>query len=286
MKFKGYLFAIISAAFYGLIPLFIIPLKQLHYPLNTSLFYRFLISAFILSLYLLYSKTSLKLNSRELLILVLIGLCYALSTDFLMLGYEYISPGIASTILYAFPIIVAFIMTTFFKEKISRSTIISLIITSLGIVILGIKNDRFEINTLGIGVSLLSALFYALYLVAVNKSNLSISGFKLTFYSLLFSSCYYGIKMLISGNSLEIPSATIFINLLLLSLIATVLSIVTLVYAIKLIGATSTSILGAFEPIVAVFISVFLFGEHITLSLIIGVSLIISGVIQNILSSK
>lgn len=285
MKIKGYFFAIISAIFYGLIPLFILPVKAIHYPINTTLFYRFFLAAIIILFYLLFNREPLKVNRKEIFVLVILGILYALSTDFLLFGYDVLTPGIASTILYAFPVIVAVIMTFFFKEKITRTTIVSLIITMAGIVILGTQNSFLVINFKGLVVSLLSALFYALYIVIVNQSKIKVSGFKLTFYSLLISSMYYLSKMIFNEESISIPDFNLLINLILFSFVSTVLSITTLVYAIKFIGSTSTSIMAAFEPIVAIGVSVILFGERITLNLIAGVILILAGVILNIVSN-
>ena len=76
------------------------------------------------------------------------------------------------------------------------------------------------------------------------------------------------------------------INLILFSFVSTVLTTTTLVYAIKFIGSTSTSIMGAFEPIVAIGVSVIIFGERITINLIAGVILILAGVILNIVSNS
>ena len=59
-----------------------------------------------------------------------------------------------------------------------------------------------------------------------------------------------------------------------------------LVYAIKSIGSTPTSILGALEPVMAVAVSVVLFHEILTSSLMIGIALILTGVMINIISES
>lgn len=285
MKIKGYVFANISAVFYGLIPLFILPIKAINYPIDTTLFYRFFLAALIILSYLLFKKASLKINRKELFVLVFLGGLYALSTDFLLLGYDVLTPGIASTILYAFPVIVALIMTFFFKEKITGPTIVSLFITMLGLIILGAQNSIETINFKGLVISLVSALCYALYIVTVNQSGIKVSGLKLTFYSLLFSSFYYLSKIVLLKETLLIPNYGVLLNLALFSFVSTVLSVTTLVFAIKIIGSTATSIMGAFEPMVAVGVSVLLFKERFTWSLMAGVIFILIGVILNVVSN-
>lgn len=230
MRTKGYVLAAVSAVFYGLIPLFILPIKAIDFPLDVTLFYRFFIAALILLAYLMYKKESLAMTGKELLIYVALGLFYSLSSECLFLGYDYLTPGIASTILFVYPVIVALIMVFFFREKITKPTIYSLIISLLGVGILSMKDARFEVNVAGFLITLGSALFYALYLVIVNKSKLQVSGMKITFYSLLFSSAYYFVKSLVMQEPLAIPSMDLFIDISLFSIITTVFSIIALIY--------------------------------------------------------
>jgi putative membrane protein len=284
---KGYLFALVSALTYGMIPLFMIPLKKLDFfSVDTALFYRFLIAAILILGYLVfYQKESVKINLKEGFVLSILGLFYALSAEFLFIAYDFLSPGIASTIFFIYPIIVALILGIFFKEKITLATTISLLIVVVGVGILSIK-DNFEINYIGLFVSLLGALMYALYMIIVNKTKIKASGVKVSFYSMVFASLFFLVKTLVLRNSVAIPSLEIGTHLALFSLITTALSVVSLVYAIKFIGSTPTAIMGAVEPVVAVMISVGLFDETLTFSLIAGVIIIISGVLIDVVFNK
>lgn len=285
-KIKGYALAIISAASYGLIPLFILPIKQINFPINTTLFYRFFISAAIIFAILLFRKENLGINRKEFFIMAFLGLFYGLSSDLLFMGYDYLTPGIASTILFVYPVIVAVILILFFNEKIKNLTILSLIITLLGIFVLSSKGSVWNINLIGLGITLGSALFYALYIITVNKSKIKASGWKLTCYSMFFTSVYYLIKIFIVQDSLALPNLEFFFNFLIFALVTTVLSTTALVYAIQYIGSTPTAIMGALEPVVAVLVSVLLFQEILTRNLVLGVILILLGVILNILSDQ
>ncbi len=285
MKKKGYFFAVVSAISYGLIPVFVIPVKESGFSLDKTLFYRFFISAMFLLAYLIRKKESLKVTPKDFLIMLILGLFYALSSEFLFLGYDYLSPGIASTILFVYPVIVALAMVMFFKETISKATVFSLILTILGVFVLSLKDATFSINFIGLSIALLSALFYALYIIIINKTNIPFSGMKITFYSLLFSSLYYFIKVLWHQDELSIDFYTLG-NFTLFAFVTTVVSISTLVYAIQMIGSTPTSIMGALEPVVAVLVSVLFFQEPFTIGLFLGVMFIIIGVILNIISES
>jgi len=283
---KGYLCAFISAFTYGLIPLFMIPIKKEEsFSVDATLFYRFLIASGAIVFFLFYQKERLRISFREMLIMSLLGLLYALSAEFLFLAYDYLSPGIASTIFFSYPIIVALVLILFYKEKLTLPTLLSLLLVVAGVGVLSIKKGE-ALNYIGLGISLLGALVYALYILIVNKVRIESSGVKISFYSMLFSSLYFLVKSLLLRESITISSWALAGDLILFAIITTSLSLVTLVYAVRYIGSTPTAIMGAFEPIVAVLISVGLFGEQLTPSLVIGGMVIIIGVLIDILFRK
>ncbi|WP_126650858.1 DMT family transporter [Chryseobacterium aureum] len=286
MKLRGYTLGILSAVSYGLIPIFILPVKRAHFSMDITLFYRFFFSALMVGGYLLYSRESFKVNKKEALILAILGICYALSSEFLFLGYDFLTPGIASTVLFIYPIIVALIMLFFYKEKLTRLSGASLLLAFAGVIVLCLKGNGLEINFAGLGIVMLSSLFYALYMVIVNKSNIKVSGFKLTFYSMLFTSLFFMTKALMANESFAIPSAEILINFLIFAFLTTVISSLCLVFAIKYIGSTPVAILGALEPVVAVLISVLMFHEKFTPNLFIGITLILFGVTLNVIGDQ
>ncbi|UKB81768.1 DMT family transporter [Chryseobacterium sp. MEBOG06] len=286
MKLRGYLLGILSAVSYGLIPIFILPVKQAHFSMDITLFYRFFISALMVGGYLLYSGESFKISKKEAFILAVLGICYAFSSEFLFLGYDFLSAGIASTVLFIYPVIVALIMFFFFKEKLTKLSVASLLLAFVGVIILCLKGNGFEINFAGLGIVMLSSLFYALYMVIVSKSNIKVSGFKLSFYSMLFTSLFFMTKAGMTRESFAIPSLSLFFSLTTFAFLTTVISSLCLVFAIKNIGSTPVAILGALEPVVAVFISVLMFHEKFTYNLLIGISFILLGVSLNVIGDR
>lgn len=284
MKLKGYAYGLISSISYGLIPLFILPIKQANFPIDTTLFYRFFFSALIVGVYLLIKKKSFKIKLKQIPILITLGLLYGISADALFLGYDYLSAGIASTLLFVYPLIVAIIMAVFFKEKLTFSAIVAIAFVLAGVILLSFKDGKFELNPIGLGIVFISALGYGLYIVTVNKSKAKeIKGFTLSFYSFLFTTIYYAIKMIIQKESFVLHSLELTFNFFTFAFVTTVISSIALIFAIKEIGSTATSILGASEPVVAVGVSVLLFGENFSWSLGLGIFMIILGVTLNVL---
>lgn len=141
-------------------------------------------------------------------------------------------------------------------------------------------------NMYGVVIVMLSALSYALYMIMVSKGGIKGSEVMVTFYSVLFSSLFYAIKTIALGATL-IYTDPYWLGLIgIFSLVTTVLSVLCIVFAIQLIGSTSTAVLGAFEPVVAVLISVFVFGEKLTWNLFVGVVLIVCALFLSVMGNQ
>lgn len=286
MLVKGYIYAAASAISFGLIPLFVIPIKRAGISMDVTLFYRFLLAALMIGAYVLIRKGSLKLRSSDLPKLFFMGILYALSAEFLFLGYDAMSAGIASTVLYIYPLIVAGILYLGFGERISLSTKISMGLALIGVMILSWEGENMKFNWIGTLIVLGSALSYAMYMIVVNKGRLHASGVVVTFYSVLFSAIFYAIKSVWVGESLVLNSPYWLGFISVFSLVTVVISVLFIVLAINLIGSTPTAVLGALEPVVAVWISVLFFDEKATSNLLIGLIVIIGALIVNIFGVK
>ncbi len=122
---------------------------------------------------------------------------------------------------------------------------------------------------------------YALYIVFVRKIKVlqHIKSEKLSFYVMLFGLSVYIVNLNFCTR-LQIPDKPIlWLFPLALAVFPTIVSIETITIAIKLIGSTPTVILGALEPLTAVFFGVVFFHEELTLRIIIGIAAILTGVL-------
>ncbi len=283
-KIKGVLYAVIAAATYGMIPLFAKPL----YVSDTNpdglnpdsvLIFRYLFAIIILGVMIKQRGRSFSLKKKEILPLVAMGAVMSLSSLTLFGSYQYMDGGIASTILFVYPIIVAVIMALFFKEKITLSTAICIFFALWGIYMLYNGDNNVTLSLRGTILVLLSALFYAIYIVSVNRSALKhIPTLKLTFYMLLFGIIMFVVRVN-TYSEFIIPTKSIqWLCLFSLALFPTAISFICTTKAVQHIGATSTAILGAIEPFTAIFIGVMVFSEVLTPRICLGLAMIIVAV--------
>ena len=278
-KVKGYTLGAIAAATYGMNPLFALPLYSDGMDADSVLFFRYLFAIPILGTMIKARGRSFRLNRREILPLVVLGLLVAASSLTLFLSYNYMDAGIASTILFVYPIMVALIMTMVFKEKITLQTAFCILLALAGIGMLYQGGDGATLSFTGTLLVIASALSYAIYIVGINQSSLkNVATLKVTFYILLFGVSLFLIR-LDFGQAVTMPQKWyMWGNLIALAIFPTAISFLCTTSAIQYIGSTPTAILGALEPVTAVIIGVTVFGEALTPRILCGILMIIAAV--------
>lgn len=288
-KSTGYFYGISAAVSYGTNPLFALPMFAQGYEVNSVLFYRYFFAIIIYGCLInINKKVSLKISVKEGVVLFLLAIIFSLSSLFLFEAFNYMEAGLACTILFAYPLIVAIISGVFFKEKIPLIVWFAILAVICGIAFLYTGKPDEYLSTKGIIFVLLSSLSYSIYMVSVKQSKIAkrIKPDTMTFYIMAFGLFVYIWNLRFCTLLQPLNNPVMFICALLLALFPTIISLEAITISIKIIGATKTAILGALEPLTALFIGITLFGEVLTAKIIFGIILILSGVILVISAKK
>ncbi len=285
----GYVAGIITGVTYGLNPLFAKPLLSMGVSVDTMLACRYLIAVFILGVWLVFRKESLKVNKAQMWRLCILGFLFAMSSMLLFLSYNYIPAGLATTIVFLYPVIVALIMVLL-KVYPTWQVWLSILMTFVGVVILSRPSGNMTLNITGLSLAAGSAIAYALYLIVVNRSRRlrTVTSLVLTFYALLIGSVVFLIHSAISGGEFMagLDGWYCWMNLICLAVFPTLVSLLTLAMATRIIGPTKTSVLGVFEPVTAIAVGTIFFGESLTLNIIIGVLITLVAVTFMVMTGK
>lgn len=285
----GYVAGIVTGVTYGLNPLFAKPLLSMGVSVDTMLACRYLIAVFILGVWLVFRKESLKVNKAQMWRLCILGFLFAMSSMLLFLSYNYIPAGLATTIVFLYPVIVALIMVLL-KVYPTWQVWLSILMTFVGVVILSRPSGNMTLNITGLSLAAGSAIAYALYLIVVNRSRRlrTVTSLVLTFYALLIGSVVFLIHSAISGGEFMagLDGWYCWMNLICLAVFPTLVSLLTLAMATRIIGPTRTSVLGVFEPVTAIAVGTIFFGESLTLNIIIGVLITLAAVTFMVMTGK
>ncbi len=282
----GLVCGIVAGISYGTNPLFAKPLMDSGVPVLVMLFFRYGISAFLLAAWMLVKKERFRVRGRELGLLALLGVLFACSSIFLFASYTYIPSGLATTLVYLYPVFVALLMV-FLRFYPSWQTWLSIAATFGGILLLSSPSPGAVIRVPGVILAILSALSYAFYLVIINRSGRikHVSEHTLTLYALLAGMLLFAILRAIQGGHFAegIDTPADWTNLLGLALVPTMISMLTLAISTRFIGPTKTSVLGVFEPLTAILVGTLLFGEPLTWKMAVGIAVCVGAVVFMIL---
>lgn len=285
----GYAAGIVTGVTYGLNPLFAMPLLNGGAPVENVLFFRYALSVLMLGCWLAFRRESFRVSSRQLVRLVILGALFTMSSLFLFEAYRFIPSGMATTVVFLYPVLVAVIMV-FLRVYPTWQVWFSIILTFVGVYILSKNDGTHAVQTKGLVIAGCSALAYAMFIVIINSSKMirKVSNTLLTFYALLVGTAVFCIKALAGGHSLMlgIDGAGAWANLVGLAVLPTIVSTATLALATRKIGAAKASVLGVFEPITAILVGALAFGEPVTANVIIGIGLTMAAVVFMIVSSS
>lgn len=283
----GYLAGIISGITYGMNPLFGVPVINKGLDVNSLLFYRYGMATLLMLGYMLVAKKQMRISWKQLGLMVILGVLFTGCSITLFEAYKYIPSGIATSILYVYPIMVALIMMLFGHFP-SWQTWISIFAGVAGAVLLSLKGGGGFIDWKGIALVVASGLCYTLFIVIVNlnKQVKALPNLTLTFYCFFIGSLMLFVLSGFGTQLNPVPDAVSWLNVLGLAVLPTAIATITLAAATKAVGATKCSVLGILEPLTAIFIGTLVFHEAFTFNVALGVVLILFAILFMILSEK
>lgn len=281
----GYIAGIMAGVSYGTNPLFAKDLLRDGVPVLCILFFRYLFASIVMCIVIAVCKETFRINKKQAAVCAVSGLLYATSSLTLFDSYHYIPAGLATTIVYLYPVFTALIMIAL-KVRPSKQTLLAVAATFIGVFIMaggdGETNGK-GLNLLGLALSATSALCYALYLVIINKASVlkDVSAHTITLYSLFTGMLMFALLRGTSGGSIVegINDSRDWLDLVGLGIVPTMIAMLSLAISTKNIGPTKTSVLGVFEPVTAIAIGTVVFSEPFTMRVAIGVAICIGAVV-------
>ena len=277
---KGSACGVIAAVAYGTNPLFSLNLYAQGMYVESVLFYRFAIAALVLGAAMLLSGRSLRVGRREMGTLALAGVVFAMSSQTLYQSFLYMDAGIACSILFIYPILVAVIMALFFHERASLLTYGCIGMALAGIAMLYKGDGQTALSAVGLSLVALSSLCYAVYIVGVDHSVLrTVPSARMTFWVLAAGAALFFALTGFGANLHPLaPTAACLGNVLGIGLVPTIIPILFINIAIKNVGPTYSAIIGALEPVTALVIGAVVFGEQVTGRILLGAAMILVAV--------
>lgn len=281
MKNK-YFYVILASFLYGCMPLIVKQILKFNVSAQMVVNLRFLFAALFLYLYFLICGKTIQLKRKQYIYVFIFGVGgFGLTGLLLTLSYQYLSSGLATVFHFTAPLFVHILLYLFFKEKLSLKKIISILVAVLGLVCIFHSVDQISLK--GVLLASSSGFFYAVYMVAVQKSDMRhIDSFVLVFYITLFSGILFSIVTVLQNEFIFPDSIQSYILILIVALFCTLLPMSLITLSVQKIGSQKTSIINMLEPLISVVLGVILLNEKINIMSFGGIILVIMAIIFTI----
>ncbi|MBR5618078.1 MAG: EamA family transporter [Oscillospiraceae bacterium] len=247
--------------------------------------YRAAAASVLLGMYFLATgqKIELRAIGRELPLLLLSGVAMGINWILLFEAYRYTTVSVATLSYYFAPVIVTVACPILFGEKMGQKQWLCFFMSTLGIVLITGIGDLRGSNThlIGILFGFGAAVLYA-SVVLLNKRIKGVAGMQRTFLQFVAAVVVLLPYVAFTGGfTLNTLSAGGWVNLLIVGVVHTGIAYCMYFSALKDIPGQEAAILSYMDPLVAVAVSVFVLGEHLTLMQLTGGILILGFTLYN-----
>ncbi len=222
------------------------------------------------------------LSRRDVLALVLLGMSgYYLSSFLDFLGLQYISASLERLILYLSPTMVMLLGLLIYKRSITRWQALGMAVSYSGIVLVFAHEIALQGSDAVLGASLVfvSALLYAIYLVYSGELVQRLGSLRLVGWATTVACvcCIAQFALLRPMSAALVPTAVLGLSLI-NALVCTVAPVLMIMMAVERVGPGITSQAGMVGPIATLLMGVLILDEALTLWVIGGAALVISGI--------
>ena len=251
--------------------------------------YRAVLAALLIAAFLLVTKQQIPFSNikKEVPLLLASGVAMGINWILLFQAYKYTTISVATLSYYFAPVIVTVVCPVLFKEKLTVKQIVCFVMSTLGLILItGIGDIGGGSDIVGIMFGLGAAVFYAT-VVLLNKFIKNVEGIHRTFLQFLSAIVILVPYVLATGGvTLGTLNGIGWVNLLIVGLIHTGVTYCMYFSSLKELPGQKAAILSYIDPLVAVFISVTILGETMTLWQVAGGMLILGFTLWNEIAPK
>lgn len=300
---KGYLYITLTTILFSSMEIMLKSISNSFNPIQLT-FERFFIGGLILLPFAIKSLKSkeLSINKDDIKQFLFLGfMCVVVSMIFYQLAVTHTKASVVAVIFSCNPVFVMLFAYIFLREEIHYHNIISLILEIIGIIII-INPLSIKLAPIGITLTLLSSITFALYGVLGNKSTKKFGGEVVTCFSFIFGSIEMLILILL-GNIPSISSFLISFNfdnfanvplftgynmsniwaIIYVYIFVTGLGYASYFKAMEETSANNTSLVFFFKPVLSPILAFIFIKEFIPINMIIGILFILIGSIFTII---
>ena len=285
-RYLGAFFVLLSAAGFGLMPIFALHAYRGGINIPTLLCLRFSASAVFLFAWVFTKNHRVRLTWRQAgWLFVMGGVLYALQSTMYFSALKHISASLTALLLYTYPIIVALLSALVERERPTGRIMAAIPLCFTGLVLaLGVTVDK--VQPVGVALALGAALVYSCYIVSGNRLLRNVPPLVTSAFVSLSAAISFALTGLARGALTLDFSPVTWLPLAGIVICSTVVAILGFFKGMELIGPTAASVLSMAEPVVTIALSMLLLGERLGPVQFGGIAAVLAGALLAILRAE
>ncbi|WP_271222724.1 EamA family transporter [Streptosporangium carneum] len=276
---------LVSAAGFGLIPVFASYAYGTGMSVTTLLMLRFAIAAVVFLAWLGLRGRFGRPTGRQWATLALLGGMYATQSLLYFTAVQRIAPALAALLLYLYPGLVSVLTAVVDRARPGWAVVGPILVSLAGLVLVVGRLDA-ELDLPGVLTAVGAAVAYACYIVLGSRASAELSPTVTSAYLSMFATGAFALLGLALG-SLDLGFATAGWGwAAAVAVVSTVLAIALFFVGATALGPVRASILSMLEAVVAVVASWLLLGGTLSWSQLAGGVVVLAGALWGILASS
>jgi len=204
------------------------------------------------------------------------GLFFAAAAVFFFFAVKHLSAGLATVVMFAHPALVALLAMIIYREKITPKQVTGLVLALLGLFFISglLIDGSVKLSSIGLFLAVLCAVAYGLY-VLLGQHTVKKDGV----WTIMFTMALMGLVMSAVMFSSSIPLLVTLTPYQVLlgfgmAVLGTILPVVLFLKGVRLVGASTGSIISMSEIPLSLAMAFLILGEVVTPLQILGTVLI------------
>lgn len=279
IKILGVVCVMMTNIAYGLLPSFSFMAFSAGIATETLLFNKFLYGFLLVGLLIVWKKIPMRLQSAQILPVLITCAAYIGIATSLYLAYDRISGSLATVISFTYPAMIMVIDIVTGRKAFSGKRLASILFSLAGLLLIVMDGDlNPELG--GVCFALLTAVCYVIYVFGLNSKKLeSLDSLTVTGYLLLSGTLFHFLRCFLSGRPLYTSGPRQLFYILLLALVCVFMAVLCFCLGVRWLGSGDAAIINTLEPAFACFFSWLLIGDPMTRNMILGSLLIVTAML-------
>lgn len=240
------------------------------------LFIRFLVASILLMFVIFLKK--IKIKKEMILPGIIQGVLLTLGYSIQTMALNYTTPAKNSVLTGLNVIFVPYILLIFFRKKLDIFTIISSILAFFGTLLLSGNISSFSEINKGDLLSMLCAIFFALYIIVIDKYANKINVFVMSFIQ-FFTVMILCLLLSLTKGEIKQLNSTSLISMIYLGVFGTFVAYNLQIMAQKVLSASRTVLFLSLEVVFGVLISIISGYDSFSLNILVGTLLVFIGIV-------